>query len=410
MLENNLNKKSLGKLPDSKLRLSDLFITLSSALDMGHLDILDHSRKVAYISLEIAEAVGLEESEINKIVLAALIHDLGINDQKIKEKAQNFFDVELDLIQYHCKRGAELSSKLSFFPELADIIYYHHHKWAGDNFDNVKGVKIPLASRIIHLSDRIEASIDPNTFILNQVDNILDNIYNKSAVWFEPKLVNIFSDLAKSESFWLNLKTKEYKSILGSWGKKTNSNINLSDLGAIASTAAHLIDRVSPFTSRHSTGVATIAAMITNEMGYGSEEQSAIRIAGLFHDLGKLVIPNEIIEKKSKLNDLEFKIIKQHSFYTYRLLSKIKGLGSIPEWAAYHHERLDGTGYPFRIKAENLNLGSRIMAVSDIFQALTEDRPYRPAFSISKSIEIIEDMENEFKLDSEVIKILKKSI
>jgi len=313
LLENNLNKTSLGKLPDSKLRLSDLFIALSSALDMGHLDILDHSRKVAYISLEIAEAFGLEESEINRIVLAALIHDLGIDDQKIKEKAQNFFDVELDLIQYHCKRGAELSSKLSFFPELADIIYYHHHKWAGDNFDGVKGVKIPLASRIIHLSDRIEASIDPNTFILNQVDDILDNIYNKSAVWFDPELVNIFSNLAKSESFWLNLKTKEYKSILGSWGKKTNSNINLSDLGAIASTAAHLIDRVSPFTSRHSTGVATIAAMITNEMGYGSEEQSAIKIAGLFHDLGKLVIPNEIIEKKSKLNDL--KIIYPDSIF-----------------------------------------------------------------------------------------------
>ena len=235
-------------------------------------------------------------------------------------------------------------------------------------------------------------------------------VKNKSKSWFDPELVKVFSRLAQKESFWLNLESKEYNYILERWGKKTKVKINLSDLESLASIVAHLIDRVSPFTSRHSSGVATIAAMITNDLDYSPQEQRAVRIAGLFHDLGKLIIPAEIIEKKSELTAEEYKVVKQHTFYTYRLLKKIQGLGSIPEWAAFHHERLDGTGYPFRIQAEDLNRGSRIMAVSDVFQALTEDRPYRPAFSIAKALDIIDEMQQESKLDAEIISVLKNAI
>lgn len=410
MIQTKIEVNKLGNLPDSKMRLSELFITLSSALDMDSYEILDHSRRVAYIALEIAAMLELEKEEINQLVLAALIHDIGIIDTEKKEKAQNIFQIELGLAESHCRLGAELTEKLKFMPQLADIIYFHHHSWQGSNFDGVQGEKIPLASRIIHLSDRIEALIDSDSFILNQVDDVMRTIKSKSGSWFDPELVKIFSVIAQKESFWLNLKVKEYNSILENWGKNTRVKINLSDLESIASVVAHLIDRVSPFTSRHSTGVATIAAMITHELGYSYQKQRAIRIAGLFHDLGKLIVPVEIIEKEAELTADEFKLIKQHTFYTYRLLNKIQGLGSIPEWAAFHHERLDGTGYPFRIRGDQLNTGSRIMAVSDVFQALTEDRPYRPAFSITKALSIIDKMEQEAKLDAEIIAVLKNAI
>jgi len=176
-----------------------------------------------------------------------------------------------------------------------------------------------------------------------------------SGIWFEPKLVEVFSAIAQKEYFWLNLKVKEYYNILAEWGKKTKANINLGDLG-------------------------------------------------------KLIVPSEIIEKNGELTAAEFKVVKQHTFYTYRLLKRIEGLGSIPEWASFHHERLDGSGYPFRIQGSNLNIGSRIMAVSDIFQALTEDRPYRKAFSISKALKIIDEMQQESKLDAEIITVLKNTI
>ncbi|MEC9490704.1 MAG: HD domain-containing phosphohydrolase [Halanaerobiales bacterium] len=408
--EKNVEIKKLGNLPNSEMRLSELFITLSSALDMGNFEILDHSRRVAYIALEIGGLLELEAEELNQLVLAALVHDVGIVDYENKAKAKKVFQIDLELAESHCKLGSELIEKLTFMPDLADIIHYHHHKWNGKNFNLVRKSKIPLASRIIHLADRIESLIKPATFILNQVEGISREINAKSGSWFDPELVKIFSALAQKESFWLNLKVKEYNNILERWGQKTRTNINLSDLESLASIVAHLIDRVSPFTSRHSSGVATIAAMLTNDLGYSLEEQRAVRIAGLFHDLGKLIVPNEIIEKRGELTELEYRVVKQHTFYTYTLLDKIEGLGSIPQWAGFHHERLDGTGYPFRIQGKDLNMGSRIMAVSDVFQALTEDRPYRSAFSIAKAVEIIDEMQQELKLDADVISVLKNAV
>ncbi|MGM0548734.1 MAG: HD-GYP domain-containing protein [Bacillota bacterium] len=408
MLKTKLN--CLGKIPAAKMRVSDLFITISRALDIGSYDILDHSSRVAYIALEIAAKLELTETKKNEIVLAALVHDLGIINYADKEKAQNFFELEEKVAEKHSQIGAELLQKLDFMPELAQIVYYHHHNFNQQNIDGIQKKAIPLASRVIRLADRIEARVAADTFILEQKEEIMRDIKAKSGSWFDPKLVNIFLDLAQKESFWLNLETKEYNHILRKWGKNTKRDINLGNLESLASIVAHLIDRVSPFTSRHSSGVATIAAMLTSELGFNLKEQRAIRIAGLFHDLGKLIVPNQIIEKKGELTNSEYKLIKQHTFYTYRLLNRIEGLGSIPEWAAFHHERLDGTGYPFRINAENLNLGSRIMAISDVFQALTEDRPYRAAFTISKALKIIEQMQLESKLDKNLVSVLKESI
>lgn len=408
MLKTKLNY--WGKIPAAKMRVSDLFITISSALDIGSYDILDHSSRVAYIALEIGKKLNLTADDKNEIVLAALVHDLGIINYADKEKAQNFFEIEEKIAANHSQIGAELLQKLTFMPELSQIIYYHHHNFNQRNIDGIQKKVIPLASRVIRLADRIEARIDTDTFILEQKEEIMSDIKIKSGSWFDPKLVNVFIDLAKKEAFWLTLETKEYNHILRKWGKNTKRDINLGNLEALASIVAHLIDRVSPFTSRHSSGVATIAAMLTCELGFGLKEQRAMRIAGLFHDLGKLIVPNKIIEKRGELTNSEYKLIKQHTFHTYRLLNRIEGLGSIPEWAAFHHERLDGTGYPFRIKAENLNLGSRIMAISDVFQALTEDRPYRSAFTISKALKIIEQMQLESKLDKNLVSVLKDSI
>lgn len=410
MYQFNKPKLELGKMPARKMKVSDLFLALSKALDMSDVAIFKHSRRVAYISFELAKALKLKRKTTQTLVLAALIHDIGIISADAKEDAQSTFVLAEDLAESHCKLGAELTRKLKFLPEIADIIYYHHHNWDGKNFDRLAGDKIPLASRIIYLADRIDSLIDPNSFIFSQVDNILSELKKREGSWFDPSLVAIFFEVAKKESFWLNLRSGEYINLLDQWGNDTAINLNLNDLESIANVMAQIIDRISPFTSRHSTGVAAIAAMLTAEMGYSLDEQRGMRIAALFHDLGKLIVPPAIIEKNGDLSTEEFQIIKQHTFYTYRLLNKIEGLGNIPEWAAFHHERLDGTGYPFRKKAGEINFGSRIMAVSDVFQALTEDRPYRSAFKISKALKIMDDMQQNEKLDLKIIEVLKNSL
>ncbi len=405
-----IKRESLGIMPSSKIKISELFLTLSRALDIKNDEVLDHSRKVAYISLEIAEEYQLPPEDIKKLVLSALIHDIGFIDEKNKLEGQKSFVLNRETAENHSRAGYKILKRVSFLPGVSRTVYYHHHKWDGDNFDAVSGEDIPLYSRIIHLADRIEALVSSDECILFQIESVVKKIKSKSGSWFDPKLVDVFSKLAKKEYFWLNLSSNEYNKILNKWGKNTKHNINLRDLEEFASVTAHLIDRVSPFTARHSSGVATVAAMITHELGYPEREQRAMRIAGLFHDLGKLIISKDILEKKAQLSEKQFRLIKQHPYYTHRLLKMIDGLGNIAEWAALHHERLDGSGYPYHLKSEQLPYGSKIMAVSDIFQALTEDRPYRKAFRIEEALNIINDLLDSGKLDKNIVSVLEKII
>lgn len=165
----------------------------------------------------------------------------------------------------------------------------------------------------------------------------------------------------------------------------------------------NLIDFRSPFTATHSSGVASCAAMLCDLFGFTKIERTLMKVAGYLHDIGKLVVPNSILEKQDKLTVEEFAVVKQHTYYTYNILSGIKGLEQIAEWAAFHHERLDGTGYPFSLDESEIGIGSRILAVSDIFTALTEERPYRKGMSKNQVVEILNNLVSKNHLDKNVV-------
>ncbi|MFA6612534.1 MAG: HD domain-containing phosphohydrolase, partial [Dehalococcoidales bacterium] len=128
--------------------------------------------------------------------------------------------------------------------------------------------------------------------------------------------------------------------------------------------------------------------------------------AGLLHDLGKLAVPTEILEKEGKLTADDFAIMRSHTYHTYRALEPIKPLKTVNEWASFHHERLDGNGYPFHITGPQLSLGSRIMAVADVSTALLEDRPYRAGMAQDEATRILERMSKD-AIDGDIVNILK---
>ncbi len=115
-----------------------------------------------------------------------------------------------------------------------------------------------------------------------------------------------------------------------------------------------------------------------------------LEIAGYLHDIGKLMTPDNILQKPGPLNELERSIMNQHSYETYEILRHIKGLEDIAIWASYHHEGLNGTGYPFHPHQQKLSIECRIISVADIFQALVQDRPYREGCTLEKTIEILD--------------------
>jgi len=131
-----------------------------------------------------------------------------------------------------------------------------------------------------------------------------------------------------------------------------------------------------------------------------------MKIAGNLHDLGKLAVPVEILEKPGALTAAEFNIVKAHTYYTYKVLRNFRDMENIREWAAYHHERLDGNGYPFHLQAAELSLGARVMAVADVFTAITEDRPYRAGMAPDRASQVLVDMAANKALDGDVVQLL----
>jgi len=167
-----------------------------------------------------------------------------------------------------------------------------------------------------------------------------------------------------------------------------------------------LIDFKSEFTATHSSGVAATAKAISARVGFSGEEQRLIEIAAYLHDLGKLAVPSEIIEKKGKLSEEEWSVMRSHVFYTYQILEPMGILGSIGAWSGLHQERLNGNGYPFGYKGEQIPLGSRIVAVADVFTALTEDRPYRKGMPKEAAKTVLLQTADHGELDKKLIQIV----
>ncbi|HDH02592.1 MAG TPA: HD domain-containing protein, partial [Nitrospirae bacterium] len=113
-----------------------------------------------------------------------------------------------------------------------------------------------------------------------------------------------------------------------------------------------------------------------------------------------------ILEKEARLTTEEIRVIKSHTFHTYRILEHISALDIINAWGSFHHERIDGAGYPFHHEGRDLSLGSRIMAVADVFTAITEDRPYRKGMSKDKATAVLRQMADDMALDSSIVSLL----
>jgi HD-GYP domain-containing protein (c-di-GMP phosphodiesterase class II) len=384
--------------------LFNLVFSLSSAIDLVSPVVVGHQKRVAYIALSIGAELGLPREQQEELLLAGALHDCGAFS--LKER--------LDILRFdhenphkHAELGYLLLQKFEPLSNIALLVRYHHVPWNEGRGHEFKGEKVPMGSHILHLADRIDVLINKQQEILGQVKGIVERIKEFSGKMFVPELVDAFISLSPKEYFWLSVVSLSIDSILSNRFRSATIELDIENLLSLAKLFSHIIDFRSRFTAVHSSGVAATAEGLARFAGFSERECKMMRIAGYLHDLGKLAVPAEILEKPAKLTEEEFNVIRSHPFYTYRILEPISGLDLINAWASLHHERMDGTGYPFHLKGQDLSLGSIIMAVADVFTALTEDRPYRKGMTSYGVLQILREMAENSALNSYVVSLLE---
>ncbi len=296
---------------------------------------------------------------------------------------------QAEIIALRSGHGSQILRKLGLSNEAAEAVRCLDEHWDGSGYpEHRTGIEIPLEARILAIAQHLDAyATEHGTLRAMQV------LHERSGRWFDPKLVWVAEWLHCKGMLWTGALSdtpqRETRARVLDLAPEDINRLEASDIDLICEAFAEVVDAKSSFTFRHSLGVTATAVSIAREMGLSDDRVRLVNRAALLHDLGKLRVPNSILDKPSGLASGEWSVVHEHPRLTRRILSHIGAFGELAAIAGAHHERLDGTGYPDRLSAERIPIEARIIAVADVYGALTEDRPYRPAMAPEEAMEIL---------------------
>jgi HD-GYP domain-containing protein (c-di-GMP phosphodiesterase class II) len=392
-----------------RMQLKSAVFALSDALDLVGVNDFQHGKRVAMIARETAALIGLPEPRLDNLVFACLLHDLGVSSTA--EHQRLAFNVDCADRDVHCLRAYHLLQPFAHLSRVANAIRYHHTAWS--DLPPELSEADALDSNLIFMADRVDALLlrhgldDPlvhNESVHREIDRLAGHT-------LAPEVVEAFHAAAAKEAFWIALVPRHVQSYLADLKlDQWNISIDFPQFRHVARLVSSIVDAKSHFTAAHSLGVAGLSRHLGERMGFGQDSLAEMEIAGLMHDIGKLCVPDEIIEKPGRLTFAEFSMMERHSFETYQILRHVPGLEKIAEWAAFHHEALNGHGYPFRRSAETLSWEARIVAVADVFQALAQTRPYRGPQSLEEISGILEEFVARGVLDPDIVAIARDDL
>jgi HD-GYP domain-containing protein (c-di-GMP phosphodiesterase class II) len=397
----------MNEQPSLALPIFDLVLCLSQAVDLVSPLVADHHRRTAQIAYALGMQIKLPADELHDLVIAAALHDVG---GLTRSDRLNALDFEYQDPYGHAVYGYLFLKSFPRFEAPADIVRFHHVPWMDGEGGLFDGIPVPRASHLLQLADRVAVLLDPHSDVLGQVDGILEKVNAQEGERFVPVQVEALNALAEREAFWLDMVHLQHLDVLGRRMRWEQVYLTEQDFLGLTNLFRRIIDFRSRFTASHSAGVAATADVLAQLCGFAPADCRTIHLAGLLHDLGKLAVPAEILEKPGRLTPEEFAVIRRHTYYTFHLLEPLRVLDVIRVWASFHHERMDGHGYPFHLSEEEIPLGSRIVSVADVFTALTEDRPYRRGMNGTDAYGIIAEAVSDHRLDREVVDHLRRHL
>jgi HD-GYP domain-containing protein (c-di-GMP phosphodiesterase class II) len=392
-----------------QFNLNRFLLGLSFAIDCVESELLgvtsNHGKRVAYVAMRMARAMGLSEAQVFDIAALAILHDNGLAEESLTSArvgTNRLYQVE-DM-PAHCNIGERNVAEFPFQTDSADIIKYHHEHWDGSGFFGVTGNEIPLMAQIIGLADYTDLKFRFQTPDPENRERIYAFLAEKRESAFSPDLVEVFLQVSRSPAFWFDLRDPFVNAALDRTMPELSMKMGWQGVLDISRVFSRIIDSKSRFTLRHSSGLEEKVDHMAGHFKMDGQERLQLRIAASLHDVGKLAIPNAILDKPGRLTDDERRKVTEHTYYTRLCLEQIPGFENITEWAANHHEKLGGGGYPLGLGADALDFNARLMTVLDIYQALTEERPYRKSLSHARTMEIIGKIRDDGEVDMEIVR------
>jgi HD-GYP domain-containing protein (c-di-GMP phosphodiesterase class II)/DNA-binding CsgD family transcriptional regulator len=407
---------------DTRLRTAELLASLSLAIDLGVGQPMEWVLRSCLLAVRLGEALGMNLRDCQDAYYLSLLRHIGCtatatgdailfgDELTIAEgmtmdmddmaqvmsfvfrhvaKGQSFFGRAQAIVRMlsggpegatanhtaHCDVAMRIAQTLGFGARIQQGLWQVYERWDGKGTPkHLKGEELTLPVRVIQLAQ------DAATFFqLGGLEGAVTMVRARSGRYFDPAVVDVFcrhaSDLLASldtESTWKAVLASEPDAHL--W--MSNAQIDTA-----TEVVADFVDLKSPFIVGHSRGVAALAAAAAQQYGLPSADVVAVRRAGLLHDLGRVGVSAALWNKPGPLSDSEWERVRLHPYYTERILTRSSVLAPLGALAALHHERLDGSGYHRQIGSNQLSPAARILAAADVYQALTEPRPHRPAAS-----------------------------
>jgi len=376
-----------------KVSLKKILMVIQRCLNIMDERMVGHGEEVSYIMYKLLKASNsYTEDEILRLMEIAIFHDIGA--YKVEERNE-ILDIHLSNPINHAVYGSLFIKYFSPLSDLAPVVL--GHSMNPEDLDYEKKKIIPKEALLLHLADLIS--------ILNIRNKRMEkswvvDILGEKAL---PEHKNYFEIACTKYNLLENIQDNRYLEEL----YKVFDNVLLTREEVISyiRMLTYAIDFRSESTVVHTITVEEVSFQIAKILNIDEDEARRIRIASMIHDIGKIAIPVEILEKKSKLTDEEYEKIKEHAIIGYKILSNL-GLDDLRDIATLHHEKLDGTGYPFGLKGEEIPFEARIVAIADVVSALVNKRSYKDEFSKQDVISILLDMALNNKIDNEICNIV----
>ena len=291
-----------------------------------------------------------------------------------------------ELFEIRCDRGANIARALGVSEPTAVAIRAMDEHWDGGGYPTgLRRDEIPLYARIVGLAQVVEIY-----WRRGGVGTALEVARERRGRWFDPALVRALCSLGPGDRVWSALRSEPFSDAIAAAEPIERAiPADESKLDRIARAFALVVDAKSAFTYDHSDRVAAISEAIAADMGVSAPQRVRLRRAALLHDIGKLSVPNRILDKPWKLDADEWEIVKRHPYFTYEILARVPVFSELAYDASCHHERIDGRGYHRAVSGDGLSVAARIMATADIFDALSAARPYRSAMPLEQALSII---------------------